>query len=165
VFTTSNALTFLNFNDDSLTNRDLFIELRNNALFMFFEFMISIFVHEFLLREFVMLMFSAICINVENDSRNVFDFKFATIFLFSKRSFCIREKTFSILWTLWRRTWKLRESSAIFLRDTVLFWYGASGRFSSFLLFSLCYNSIEYNKIAFKLTRYFIYLDYFIYFI
>jgi hypothetical protein len=79
---TIDALTFLNFNDDLLTNRNLFIKLRDNVFFMFFEFMISTFVHEFLSREFVMLLFFAIRINVENDSRNVFDFKFATIFLF-----------------------------------------------------------------------------------
>ncbi len=82
MFTTIDALTFLSFDDDSLTNRDLFIELRDNAFFMFFEFMISTFAHKILSREFVMLLFSAIRIDVENDSRNVFDFKFATIFLF-----------------------------------------------------------------------------------
>jgi hypothetical protein len=82
VFTTIDALTFLNFDDDSLTNRDLFIELRDNAFFMFFEFMISTFVHEFLSREFVILLFSAIRINVENDSKDVFDFKSTTIFFF-----------------------------------------------------------------------------------
>ncbi len=82
MFTTIDALTFLNFDDDSLTNRDLFIELRDNALFMFFEFIISTFVHELLSREFVMLLFFSIRINIENDSKDVFDFKFATIFLF-----------------------------------------------------------------------------------
>jgi hypothetical protein len=82
VFTTIDALTFLSFDDDSLTNRDLFIELRDNALFMFFEFMISTFAHELLSREFVMLLFSAIRIDVENDSKDVFDFKLATLFLF-----------------------------------------------------------------------------------
>ncbi len=84
MFTTIDALTFLSFDDDSLTNRDLFIELRDNALFMFFEFMISTFAHELLSREFVMLLFFAIRIDVENDSKNVFDFKSATIFLFFK---------------------------------------------------------------------------------
>jgi hypothetical protein len=82
VFTTIDALTFLNFDDDSLTNRDLFIELRDNVFFMFFEFMISTFAHELLSREFVMLLFFAIRIDVENDSRNVFNFKFVMIFLF-----------------------------------------------------------------------------------
>ncbi len=82
MFTTTDVLTFLNFDDDSLSNRNLFIELRDNVLFIFFEFMISMFAHEFLSREFVMLLFSAIFINVENDSKNVFDFKFATIFFF-----------------------------------------------------------------------------------
>jgi hypothetical protein len=79
---TIDTLTFLNFDDDSLTNRNLFIELRDNVFFMFSKFMISTFVHEFLSREFVILLFSAICINIENDSKNVFDFNFATIFLF-----------------------------------------------------------------------------------
>jgi hypothetical protein len=79
---TIDALTFLNFDDNSLTNRDLFIELRDNVFFMFFEFMISTFAHEFLSREFVMLLFSAIRIDIENDSRSVFDFKAATIFIF-----------------------------------------------------------------------------------
>ncbi len=82
MFTTIDALIFLSFDDDSLTNRNLFIELRDNVFFMFFEFMISTFAHELLSREFVMLLFSAIRINVENDSKDVFDFKFATIFLF-----------------------------------------------------------------------------------
>jgi hypothetical protein len=48
VFTTIDALTFLNFDDDSLKNWNLFIELRDNVFFMFFEFMISTFVYEFL---------------------------------------------------------------------------------------------------------------------
>ncbi len=92
MFTTINALTFLSFDDDSLTNRDLFIELRDNVLFMFFEFMISTFVHESLSREFVMLLFSAIRTDVENDSRNVFDFKFATIFFFRDDHFSFMKK-------------------------------------------------------------------------
>jgi hypothetical protein len=82
VFMTINALTFSNFDDDWLTNRDLFIELRDNVFFMLFEFMILMFVYEFLSREFVMLLFFAIRINVENNSKNVFNFKFATIFFF-----------------------------------------------------------------------------------
>ncbi len=82
MFTAIDALTFLNFDDDLLTNRDLFIELRDNAFFMFFEFMISTFAHTLLSREFVMLLFSAIRTDVENDSRNVFDFRSAMIFLF-----------------------------------------------------------------------------------
>ncbi len=82
MFTTIDALTFLSFDDDSLTNRDLFIELRDNVFFMFSEFMISTFVHELLSREFVMLSFFAIRVNVENDSRNVSDFKILTIIFF-----------------------------------------------------------------------------------
>jgi hypothetical protein len=82
VFITIDALTFLNFDDDSLTNRNLFIELRDNVFFMFFKFMILTFVHEFLSRKLIMLLFFAICINVENDSKSVFDFKFGTIFFF-----------------------------------------------------------------------------------
>jgi hypothetical protein len=82
VFTTIDALTFLSFDDDSLTNRDLLTELRDNAFLMFFEFMISTFAHELLSREFVMLLFSAIRTDVDNDSRSVSDFKLATIFLF-----------------------------------------------------------------------------------
>jgi hypothetical protein len=79
---TIDALTFLNFDDDLLTNRDLFMKLRDNVLFMFFKFIISTFAHELLSREFVMLLFFAIRINVENDSKDVFDFKSVTIFLF-----------------------------------------------------------------------------------
>jgi hypothetical protein len=94
VFTTIDALTFLNFDDDSLTNRNLFIKLRDNVFFMFFEFMISTFVHEFLSREFVMLLFFAIRINVENNSKNVFDFKFATIFFFWNDHFSFMKKRF-----------------------------------------------------------------------
>jgi hypothetical protein len=94
MFTMINALIFLNFDDDSLTNRNLFIELRDNVFFMFFEFMISTFAHEFLSREFVMLLFFAIRINVENDSKNVFDFKFATIFFFRDDHFSFMKKRF-----------------------------------------------------------------------
>jgi hypothetical protein len=82
VSTTIDALTFLDFDDDSLTNRDLLTELRDNALLMFFEFMISTFAHELLPREFVMLLFSAIRTDVESDSKDVSDSRFATIFLF-----------------------------------------------------------------------------------
>ncbi len=141
---TINALTFLDFDDDSLTNRDLFIKLCDNVFFIFFEFIISTFVHELLSREFVMLLFFAICINIENDSKDVFNFKFATIFFSLKRSFFIREKTSSILWILWRRIWKFHESFAIFLRNTISFWYDALNWFFSFF-FSFC-NS--------KFTRY-----------
>jgi hypothetical protein len=91
------ALTFLNFDDDSFTNRDLFIELRDNVFFMFFEFMISTFVHELMSREFVMLLFSAIRVNIESDLKDVSDFRFATIFFSSRSSFFIHEKAFSIL--------------------------------------------------------------------
>ncbi len=82
MFTTIDALTFLNFDDDSLTNRDLLIELRDNAFFIFFEFMILTFAHEFLSREFVMLSSFAIRVDVEDDSKNVSDFKSSTIFFF-----------------------------------------------------------------------------------
>jgi hypothetical protein len=40
MFMTIDTLTFLNFDDDSLTNRNLFIKLRDNVFLMFFEFMI-----------------------------------------------------------------------------------------------------------------------------
>ncbi len=92
MFTKIDALTFLSFDDDSLTNRDLFTELRNNAFFMFSEFMISTFVHELLLREFVMLSSFTIRVDVENDSRDVSDFKSSTIFFFSRRSSFIFER-------------------------------------------------------------------------
>ncbi len=82
MFTTIDALTFLNFDDDSLTNRDLLIELRDNALFMFSEFMILTFAHKLLSREFVMLSFFAIRVDVEDDLKNVSDFKSSTIFFF-----------------------------------------------------------------------------------
>ncbi len=61
-------------------------------------------------------------------------------FFSSKRSFFIHEKAFLIRWTLRQRTWKFRESFAIFLRDTISFWCDVSNRSSFFLLFSL-YNS------------------------
>jgi hypothetical protein len=62
----------------------------------------------------------------------------------SKRSFFTHERAFLIRWTLRQRTWRFRESSAILLRNTVLFWCDVLNRFSSSLLF-LLYSS--------KLTR------------
>jgi hypothetical protein len=82
MFMTINALIFLKFDDDLLTNRNLFIKLRNNVFFMFFKFIISTFVHEFLSREFIMLLFFKNYINIENNLKDVFNFKFAIIFFF-----------------------------------------------------------------------------------
>jgi hypothetical protein len=56
--------------------------------------MISTFVHELLSREFVMLLFFAIRIDVENDSKDVFDFKSATIFFFRDDHFSFMKERF-----------------------------------------------------------------------
>jgi hypothetical protein len=97
MFTTIDVLTFLNFDDDSFTNRDLLIKLRDNVFFLFSEFMISTFAHEFLSREFVMLSFFAIRVNVESDSRDVFDFKSSTIFFFETIIFHFWESVFDLM--------------------------------------------------------------------
>jgi hypothetical protein len=100
--------------------------------FFHVEFMISTFVHELLSREFVILMISAICINVESNSKNVLTLVLRRIFFSSRRSFFIHEKAFSILWILWRRTWRFRDLFANFLRSSISFEYDASNRFSFF---------------------------------
>ncbi len=61
-------------------------------------------------------------------------------FFFSKRSFFIHERAFLIRWTLRQRIWRFRESSAIFLRNTISFWCDVSNWFFFSLLF-LFYNS------------------------
>jgi hypothetical protein len=56
--------------------------------------MISTFAHELLSSEFVMLLFFAIRIDIENDSKDVFDFKSATIFFFRNDHFSFMKKRF-----------------------------------------------------------------------
>ncbi len=96
MFMTINTLIILNFDNNLFTNRDLLIKLRDNVFFIVFKFMILVFIYEFLLREFIMLSFSAIFVNVENDLKNVlknvFDFKFSTIFFQSDYCLFIKKR-------------------------------------------------------------------------
>ncbi len=77
-FITINAFTFTK---DLFANLNRFIELRCSVFFMFFEFIIALFAHEILSREFVMLFFDSIRREIDENLKKMFDFK--RLFFFS----------------------------------------------------------------------------------
>ncbi len=78
-FITIDAFTFTN---DLFANLNRFIELRCSVFFMFFEFMIALFAHEFLSRRLVILFFNSIRLEIDEDSKEMFDFRRSFFFLF-----------------------------------------------------------------------------------
>ncbi len=77
-FITIDAFTFTN---DLLANLSRLIELRCNVFFMFFEFIIALFVHKLLSRKLVMLFFDSIRREIDENSREMFDFRRSFFFL------------------------------------------------------------------------------------
>ncbi len=106
-FITIDAFTFTN---DLLANLNRFIELRCNVFFMFFEFIIALFAHELLSRRLVMLFFDSIRREIDENSREMFDFKrsfffswFWSFFISKKRLSSSWSKSWTMLLTNWWR--------------------------------------------------------------
>ncbi len=73
------AFTFTN---NMFANLNRFIELRCNVFFMFFEFIIALFVHEFLSRKLVILFFDLIRREIDENSKEMFNFKRSLLLFF-----------------------------------------------------------------------------------
>jgi hypothetical protein len=91
-FITIDAFIFTN---DLLANWSRFIELRCNAFFMFFEFIIALFAHELFSRRFVMLFFDSICREIDENSKKMFDFR-RSFFFFDSDHFSFRKSDFRV---------------------------------------------------------------------
>jgi hypothetical protein len=72
-----------------------FIELRCNAFFMFFKFIIALFAHELLSRKLIMLFFDLIRREIDENSKEMLDFR-RSFFFFDFDHFSFRENDFRI---------------------------------------------------------------------